>query len=270
MNRKLDKHDKNSSGARSERQNAPGPETEMFVSLLTGAADKHYAFGLAMGLVSNGVALDVIGGKDHDYPEMRGNPKVDFLDLRGNQSSNSSLLIKSLRVLVYYAKLIWYVPSAGPKIFHVLWNYKFQTFDRTLLMLYYKLFGKRVLLTVHNVNAGVRDFRDTQLNRLTLRIQYHLADHLFVHTEKMKSDLTKDFGVRATRITVIPFGINNAVKSTSLTPAEARQRMGLRKDEKVVLFFGYIAPLRPPSCCHRRRLTEGRYTGGQNGVLLQG
>ena len=78
-------------------------------------------------------------------------------------------------------------------------------------MIYYKLFGKKVLLTVHNVNAGVRDFSDTQLNRLTLRIQYHLADHLFVHTERrMKSDLTTDFGVPATRITVIPFGVDDA------------------------------------------------------------
>ena len=242
MNRKLDKHDMSRSGPRSEPQNAQRPESDMLVSLLTGAADKHYAFGLAMGLLSNGVALDLIGGEGHDYPQMRGNAKVNFLNLRGNQSSDSSLLTKSFRVLAYYAQLIWYVPSARPRIFHILWNNKFQTFDRTLLMIYYKLFGKKVLLTVHNVNAGVRDFSDTQLNRLTLRIQYHLADHLFVHTEKMKSDLTTDFGVPATRITVIPFGVNNAVKNTSLTPAEARHRLGLGKHEKVLLFFGYITP----------------------------
>jgi D-inositol-3-phosphate glycosyltransferase len=101
---------------------------------------------------------------------------------------------------------------------------------------------KKTVLTVHNVNAGTRDSNDTALNRLTLRIQYRLADHIFVHTEKMKSELRKATGVSAKRITVIPFGINNAVPNTSLTPKQARQRLGIRNGQKVLLFFGHIAP----------------------------
>src|SRR2546425_9033849 len=33
--------------------------------------------------------------------------------------------------------------------------------------------------------------------RSTLRAQYRLADHVFVHTEKMKRELLRDFGVRS-------------------------------------------------------------------------
>jgi len=55
-------------------------------------------------------------------------------------------------------------------------------------MSYYKFLGKTIVITAHNVNKGRRDATDTPLNRLTLRIQYRLADHIFVHTEKMKQN----------------------------------------------------------------------------------
>jgi glycosyltransferase involved in cell wall biosynthesis len=109
-------------------------------------------------------------------------------------------------------------------------------------MLYYRLLGKTIVLTLHNVNAGTRDRNDTRLNRLSLRIQYQLADHFFVHTEKMKLELIDAFGMPPARITVVPFGINNAVRNTGLPPAEARRRLGIREGEKTILFFGNITP----------------------------
>jgi glycosyltransferase involved in cell wall biosynthesis len=65
---------------------------------------------------------------------------------------------------------------------------------------------------------------------------------MFVHTEKMKRELIEDYDAQAARITVIPFGINNAVPNTDLTPGEAKKRLGLRDDEKAILFFGRITP----------------------------
>jgi glycosyltransferase involved in cell wall biosynthesis len=41
---------------------------------------------------------------------------------------------------------------------------------------------------------------------------------------------------------VIPFGINNAVPDTGLTPAEAKQRLGIEEGDRTILFFGTIAP----------------------------
>jgi glycosyltransferase involved in cell wall biosynthesis len=73
-------------------------------------------------------------------------------------------------------------------------------------------------------------------------MQYRQADHIFVHTEKMKDELTGDFGIDGRRVTVIPFGINNDVPNTCLTPAEAKHRLGIRPSEKVILFFGNITP----------------------------
>jgi glycosyltransferase involved in cell wall biosynthesis len=212
------------------------------VALLTGGGDKPYAYGLATELVAKGIALDLIGSDELDCPEFHCQPQVKFLNLRGNARPDASFASKVIRILLYYLRLIRYSATAKPGIFHILWNNKFQFFDRTILMLYYRTLGKKIVLTLHNVNADKRDSKDTVLNRFTLRIQYRLADHIFVHTEKMKLELIEEFGARNVPITVIPFGINNAVPNTDLSPDEAKQRLGIRKSEKTILFFGNIAP----------------------------
>jgi glycosyltransferase involved in cell wall biosynthesis len=220
----------------------PGKPHEIAVALLTGGSDKPYVFGLTKALTSKGAGLDLIGSDELDFPEFRSNPGVNHLNLRGSQREDVSTLRKIFRISMYYAKLIQYAAKAKPKIFHILWNNKFELVDRTLLMLYYRLLGKKIVLTVHNVNQGRRDSSDTWLNRLTLKIQYRLANHIFVHTEKMKVELTEEFGVQRARVTVIPFGINNAVPNTSLTPDDAKQQLGIRKEDRPILFFGRITP----------------------------
>ena len=212
------------------------------MALLTGGGDRPYAFGLATALIAKGAAMDLIGSDDLDFPEFHRKSRVRFLNLRGDQNSNVSFLRKTLRVFAYYVRLIWYAATAKPGIFHILWNNKFQTFDRTLLMLYYRLLGKKIVLTVHNVNIGKRDAKDSLFNRLTLQIQYRLTDRLFVHTDKMKLELVDEFGVHPSRITVIPFGINNSVPNTSLTSAGAKEQLRVQAGRRTLLFFGNIAP----------------------------
>jgi glycosyltransferase involved in cell wall biosynthesis len=217
-------------------------QPQIDVALLTGGGDRPYAYGLATALMSQGVGLDVVAGDELDGPEFRNSPRVRFLNLRRDQRPDASVPAKVSRVLLYYGRLFRYALHARPRIFHILWNNKFEVFDRTALMLYYKLLGKQITMTVHNVNAGIRDATDTLLNRVSLKIQYRFADHIFVHTNRMKDELARDFGVCPTRITVIPFGINNAVPQTAMTSAEARLRLGVGARDKTILFFGNIAP----------------------------
>src|SRR5437762_7439783 len=212
------------------------------VALLTGGGDKPYALGMAAALTSAGMHVDFVGSDDLSVPELLANPRLNFLNLRGDQREDASTKAKVLRVLKYYARLIGYVAKAKPKLFHILWNNKFQLFDCTLLMLYYKLLSKRVVFTAHNVNAGKRDRNDSWLNRISLKVQYSLCDHVFVHTDKMKSEMTSEFRIPESKVSVIPFGINNTVPSTSLSSAEAKRQLGISNDDKVLLFFGNIAP----------------------------
>ncbi|HXF52630.1 MAG TPA: glycosyltransferase family 4 protein [Hyphomicrobiaceae bacterium] len=210
-------------------------------ALLTGGGDRAYAVGLAMALMEKGVRLDFIGGDEVDGPELRTAPALTYFHFRRNGRKDAGYVEKAWRVLAYYARLIGYAATAKPRVFHILWNNKFEHFDRTLLMLYYKALGKRIVLTAHNVNAAARDGTDSWLNRLTLGIQYRLCDHIFVHTEQMKSELVQAFRVPREAVSVVRFGINEAVPNTALTPAEARERLGIASEERAILFFGNIA-----------------------------
>jgi glycosyltransferase involved in cell wall biosynthesis len=212
------------------------------VAILTGGGDRPYALGLASTLISLETPFDFIGSDELDDPVLHQSQLVRFLNLRKDMCSNVSAAKKVMRVLLYYWRLLLYAASAKPRLFHILWNNKFAILDRTLLMLYYRTLGKRIVLTVHNVNAGERDGNDNSLNRLTLWIQYALADHIFVHTEQMRKGMQAEFQVAESKVTVIPFGINSTVPNTALTGPEARQRLGLVESDKVVLFFGNIAP----------------------------
>jgi D-inositol-3-phosphate glycosyltransferase len=212
------------------------------VALLTGGGDKPYALGLAATLTSQGIFVDFIGSDDLSVPDVLNNPRVNFLNLRGNQRPDASRFSKARRVLKYYIQLISYAATAQPKLFHLLWNNKFELFDRTLLMLYYRMLGKTIILTVHNVNARKRDSNDSSLNRLSLRLQYNFCHHIFVHSERMRSELVSDFRIPKSKVSVIPFGINNTVPNTALSTEEAKQETGVSSGDKALLFFGNIAP----------------------------
>ena len=214
----------------------------MKVSLLTGGGDKPYALGLLNALVSKGVIVDFIGNDEMSSAEIVAHKSVNFLNLRGNQNPAASKVQKITRVLRYYLRLIRYTATTDSPILHILWFNKFLLFDRTLLNIYYKLLGKKLVFTAHNIDEKERDGSNNYLNRLSLKILYNLVDHIFVHTAKMKSQLVHEFNIAETKVSVIPFGINNTIPKSDLTKIEARGRLHLKDHEKVLLFFGNIAP----------------------------
>ncbi len=212
------------------------------VAILTGGGDRPYALGLALSLAEHGVPLDFIGSDFLESAELRAQARVRVFNLRGDMSPGATSARKIARVLKYYLRLFRYSITSDPKIFHILWNNKFETFDRTILLFWYRFCGRRLVMTVHNVNIRKRDGHDSWLNRFTLKVQYRVCDHLFVHTQQMKLELQADFAVSPKRISVIPFGINSTVPNTELTLGDARTQLGLQPSDQVVLFFGNIAP----------------------------
>src|SRR5687767_6767798 len=99
------------------------------VALLTGGRDRHYALGLASALLSRGIHLDLIGSDDLESPELRASQRLKFLNLRGSNRTDDGLGKRCLRILIYYARLLYYASVAEPKLFHILWNNKFEHVD---------------------------------------------------------------------------------------------------------------------------------------------
>jgi D-inositol-3-phosphate glycosyltransferase len=215
----------------------------MKVALLTGGDDRPYIYGLVNSLLQNSIELEVVGGDGLHFPEWREVSGLRFLNLRKRLNEPGNRATRFWRFLRSYGRLLRYTWIAKPAVFHIIWNNKFEYFDRTVLMAYYRwVLGKKVVFTAHNVNKAKRDRVDTYLNRLTLKLQYSLCNWIFVHTDEMKSDLVNEFHCDPSKVTVIPFGINNSVPVTSLTLSEARKVLGIGENEKTILFFGRIVP----------------------------
>jgi D-inositol-3-phosphate glycosyltransferase len=58
----------------------------------------------------------------------------------------------------------------------------------------------------------------------------------------MKKQLVEEFALRPDKISEIPLGLNDTVPTSALTSPEARNRMGISQEARVLLFFGRISP----------------------------
>jgi glycosyltransferase involved in cell wall biosynthesis len=212
------------------------------ISLITGSVDPHYQLDLLKGLIAQGIKVDFIGSDAMKDSEVIKNGGVQFYNLRGDQSPNAKIQDKIIRILKFYLKLIIYAAKTDSKLFHIQWLNKFIHLDRTVINIYYKILGKKLVFTAHNINAGVRDGNDTFINRLTLKFMYKIVDHIVVHTKKMKIQLIEDFMIRETKVTIIQHGINMVVPNSDLTRKQAKEKLNLKYNEKIVLFFGNITP----------------------------
>jgi D-inositol-3-phosphate glycosyltransferase len=211
------------------------------ISLITGGAP-HYEQGLVSGLAEQPLEIDVVGNDELGATPAMRLPKVHFKNLHGTQNPDSPLWLKFARVIRVYLRIIFYAARSKSQVIHIQWPYKFVFLDRTVLNLYYKALGKKIVFTAHNIDGDARDGTSSWSKRFSLRFLYRIVDHLIVHTDKMKSELVTGFGVRDSKISVIPHGVMSAVPESSLDGAGARKLLNIGPDQHVVLFFGLITP----------------------------
>jgi D-inositol-3-phosphate glycosyltransferase len=215
----------------------------MKVAVLTGGKDVHYVLGLVPELASRGIRVVVAGNDELAHGAGLAPGRVESHDLVGRRDPSAGPVRKAWRVLSYYGRLLRFAYRTDARLFHILWFRKFPVLERVLLTSYFKALKKKIVFTAHNVDDQARDGSKTTLaQRLSLKFFYRTADHLFVHTEEMKRELVDRFRVAEHDVTVVPFGINEVIPASRLPRCDARGELGLGCDERVLLFFGNIAP----------------------------
>jgi len=212
----------------------------MRISILNAGQQTDYLYGLVSSLIEiPALEIEVIDS-DSSAGMFEAFRHVSFFNLRGNNISPQSIFTKMWRIGRYYIRLLYYTISTRSDIFHIQWENSIALFDRTLLNLYYKLFGKKLVFTVHNVYREARDGTATPLRWLSLKVMYHLMDRIIVHTPKMKEELCSLFRISPKKVIIIPHGINNRVQKKGIIQEDARQKLGIVPASHVVLFFGQI------------------------------
>jgi glycosyltransferase involved in cell wall biosynthesis len=212
----------------------------MKVTICNGGGQADYLYGLVSGLHETPInhidVLDIDRSKeifDHF-------PKVHFHSVYRYQNKGSSFLKKGSNIIRYYFLQTKHFLGAKPRIVHFQWLNRFYIADRIFIPLIARLKGHKVVLTVHNVNAGKRDNNDTWYNRITLKILYRLCSHLIVHTPGSRDELIRDFHIIQSKISVVKHGMNNKVTVSGISDKKAREKFNIAADRKVILFFGNI------------------------------
>jgi len=120
-----------------------------------------------------------------------------------------------------------------------------------LQWLFFKLRNRTVIVTVHaavSLKAIDRDFIKANnsslpvwLVKIAFRIIYkplcRWAKAIIVHENEFKHRLVSEYGVRDSKITVIPHGVPSL---TRLAKTAARRNLQIGKHQQVVLFMGYL------------------------------
>jgi glycosyltransferase involved in cell wall biosynthesis len=192
----------------------------------------NYERGFCNGLAAHGMAVTLIGSDRTDVAGLR--PGVSVLNLRGSQRGDRARGEKALNLLRYHLRLMGHVLRHRGSVVHVMGLIWPVWLCGVLQGVFFRLVCRRYVLTVHDLLPEVEH---RERYRRVCGWSYRLADHVVVHTSRMKAALINEFGVPADRITVMEHGIEPQPPSPGpLAPAPHRGA------EAVLLAFGAVTP----------------------------
>jgi len=166
-------------------------------------------------------------------------PDAWLLDF-GGELRNPLLrrIVKSIEYLINISLLAFRILISPPAVIHVEYlpfidhGFAFEIW----FMKWAQHLGIPVVYTVHNVTYQDAPERHKPLYGRA----YRTADALICHDEQARAQLIGDFGITPAKIWLIPHG-PLFEDGKSISPAEARARLGLATKEPLVLCFGVIS-----------------------------
>jgi glycosyltransferase involved in cell wall biosynthesis len=102
----------------------------------------------------------------------------------------------------------------------------------------FKLRGKPVVFTVHNVLSHEK----SSLFGAFSKLLFKLGDHFIVHSGKNRMQMIQQYNIPEEHITIIPHGPLDFHTLTKVNRETARRKMKIHPEEKVILLFGAIRP----------------------------
>jgi len=105
-----------------------------------------------------------------------------------------------------------------------------------IVMLCFKLTGKHIVFTPHDIDHN----KDFLLNTFILRLMYRLSNRVIVHKEVNADVLGNVYRVCRRKIMVTRHGGYEYFLDGKLEKKEARKHLNLPDEDRVVLFFGTI------------------------------
>ena len=144
------------------------------------------------------------------------------------------------RFLTWYNPFTWireglFTPG---DLLHAQWWSPPLAFIYFIVAFCFKIRGKPVVFTVHNVFQHER----APVYNMISRLLFSLGDHFIVHSLSNKGQLTGYFNIPGDRISIIPHGPLGIHVRGDTDREMIRGEFGFNRKDKVVLLFGAIRP----------------------------
>ncbi|WNO06250.1 glycosyltransferase [Rhodoferax mekongensis] len=205
--------------------------------LVSHGFQSHYELGFANGLAQNHVQVTLLGSDTTLADKLA--EQVEFINIRGPQSPNRSRWAKLKNMVGYHFKLLRHVATHRQAQVCVIGLTNPELLVGILEGFFLRVVARRYCLTVHNI---LPHDKHTAWMKCLYWLIYRLPHLLLVHTPETAQALTREFGIDSRKIVVVEHGANDAVEKSSLTPAQARESLGFEANDRVLLFFGGVAP----------------------------
>lgn len=144
------------------------------------------------------------------------------------------------RRLNWYNPVTWVAEGMTSKgtLLHAQWWSLPLIFVYLVVCLCFRLRGRPVVFTVHNVISHER----SRLYLFFSRLLFLMGDHFIVHTERNRKELISYFAISGDRVSVVPHGPLDFHVPKKIDRDKSMELLGIDHNERVILFFGSIRP----------------------------
>lgn len=196
--------------------------------LISNGFQPNYEKAFANGLAANGIDVVLISSDRTLVGELA--IDVEPVNLRGSQDPHRVAWQKGANLLRYAGALARHMRAGRYDVVHLTGLYMTRSvLAGCLEWLGYRLLARNFFMTVHNVLPHGRHGR---WYRALHQVIYRLPHRLVVHTAKMKTELVESFGISASRIVVMPHGVDAVPHKLTVPPPSETFR---------VLLFGGLS-----------------------------
>jgi D-inositol-3-phosphate glycosyltransferase len=206
----------------------------MIVSPLGYTGLAYYDYSLCRSLAERGVNVELCTSDRWILGSYKENFRL--FRLYRKCSGDISKPLKGLNYVISSFRILFHAVKNKIDIVH------FQIVEIPVIDLFVmaalKFFGKRIVFTPHDIVHN----KNFPLNKRILRFLYSISDRVIAHKEANLNPLVQDFGVAAEKIVIIPHGGYEYFVDTTVKRIDARQRLGVPVNDKVLLFLGNIKP----------------------------
>jgi glycosyltransferase involved in cell wall biosynthesis len=222
----------------------------------------HYTYELGEHLARAGVDVTLITTEDYELKHLDRHFRVDFLFTRswltrlrrgvsrherpapigrgatpGPPAATSQRgFLRRFRIRLLHLRAVAGFLWRRPDVVHFQWLVN-RVQDHSLMRLLHRV-GIPTIYTAHDVEPHQTS---SPGDRAELQRIYESAARIIVHAESNKRELASLFSIDAAKIAVIPHGSYDFLFAREpLTKDSAREKVGVPRGRKVLLFFGLI------------------------------